>query len=231
MLQLLAIVILSSFPLLWAIIIIESPSPLPWRPSLYQPDGFRDECRSADKSSGCWLAKDSDSAGVTVDDYSGKEKLEAARSVAVDLDVEARLNRYINGQVCTPQQRQSTCACKGQGRNPDKDGYSLVLFNCFSGKKFDALRTELNRHSYDWVLGLLYYRADWEPAASSRKCMAGVPGVFWRSPAVLWGPSTHNPALVAGKPLILKNWPIFPMCMWKWGGSAPCGQAHVSRPN
>ena len=21
------------------------------------------------------------------------------------------------------------------------------------------------------------------------------------------------------------------MCMWKWGGSAPCGQAHVLRPN
>jgi hypothetical protein len=39
-------------------------------------------------------AKDGDSAGVTVDDYSGKEKLKAAGSVAVDLDVEARLNGY-----------------------------------------------------------------------------------------------------------------------------------------
>ena len=29
------------------------------------------------------------------------------------------------------------------------------------------------------------YRADWEPAATSGKCMAGVPGVFWRSPVVL----------------------------------------------
>ena len=57
--------------------------------------------------------------------------------------------------MCTPQQRQSTCARKG--KNPDKDGYSLVLFNCFSGKKFDALRTDLNRHSYDQVSGLLYY--------------------------------------------------------------------------
>ena len=37
------------------------------------------------------------------------------------------------------------------------------------------------------------YRADWEPATTSGKCMAGVPGVFWRSPAVFWGPSTHNP--------------------------------------
>ena len=34
-----------------------------------------------------------------------------------------------------------------------------------------------------------------------------------------------------GKPILLKNWPIFPICMWKWGGSAPSGQARVSRPN
>ena len=61
--------------------------------------------------------------------------------------------------------------------------------------------------------------------------MAGVPGVFWRCPAVLKGPSTHNPTLVLRKTLILKNWPIFPICMWKWGGSAPSGQARVSRPN
>ena len=40
------------------------------------------------------------------------------------------------------------------------------------------------------------YRADWEPATTSGKCMAGVPGVFWRSLAVLWGPTTHNSALV-----------------------------------
>ena len=53
------------------------------------------------------------------------------------------------------------------------------------------------------------YRADWEPEAPSGKSMAGVPGVFWRCPAVLQGPSTHNPTLVAGKTLILKNWPIY----------------------
>ena len=76
-----------------------------------------------------------------------------------------------------------------------------------------------------------HYRADWEPEAPSGKCMAGVPGVFCRFPVVLQGPSTHNPTWVAGKTLILKNWPISPMCMWKWGGSAPCGQARVSRPN
>ena len=75
------------------------------------------------------------------------------------------------------------------------------------------------------------YRADWEPAAPSGKCVAGVPRVFWRCRAVLQGPSTHNPTLVAGKTLILKNWPIFPLCMWKMGGSAPFGQARLSRPN
>ena len=75
------------------------------------------------------------------------------------------------------------------------------------------------------------YRADWEPAATSGKCMAGVPGALWRLLAVLQGPSTHNPTLVPGETLILKIWPIFPLCMWKWGGSAPSGQARVSRPN
>ena len=75
------------------------------------------------------------------------------------------------------------------------------------------------------------YRTDWEPAAASGKCMAGVPGVFWRCPAVLQGPSTHNPTWVLRTTLILKNWPIFSICMWKWGGSAPSGQARVSRPN
>ena len=51
------------------------------------------------------------------------------------------------------------------------------------------------------------YRADWEPAATSgRRAL----GVFWRCPAVLWGPSTPNPTQISWKPLILKNWPIFP---------------------
>ena len=48
----------------------------------------------------------------------------------------------------------------------------------------------------------LVYRADWEPEAPSGKCMAGV---FWRCPAALQGPSTHNPALVAGKPILQEN--------------------------
>ena len=77
----------------------------------------------------------------------------------------------------------------------------------------------------------MWDRADWAPEAPSGKSMAGVPGVFWRCLAVLQGPSTHNPAWVLRKTHTSKNWPIFPICMWKWGGSAPSGQARVSRPN
>ena len=66
-------------------------------------------------------------------------------------------------------------------------------------------------HAYQTaVLWPFEYRADWEPATTSGKSMAGVPGALWRLLAVLQGPSTHNPTLVAGKTLILKNWPIFP---------------------
>ena len=73
----------------------------------------------------------------------------------------------------------------------------------------------------------LAYRADWEPAAPSGKCMAGVPGVLWSSPAVSWGPPTLNPTLVARKTRTSKNWPIFPLCMCKRGESAPCGKARL----
>ena len=81
-------------------------------------------------------AKDSDSAGVSVADYSGKEKLKAAKSVTVDLDIEACLSRCQWAGVHTTVKVEHLCL---QGRNPDKDGYLLVLFNCLSGKKFDAL--------------------------------------------------------------------------------------------
>lgn len=68
------------------------------------------------------------------------------------------------------------------------------------------------------------YRADWEPAvAASGTCMAGVPGVLWRYPAVLWGPSTLTQHGHKGNPELRK-------CMWKWGESAPCGQARLWRP-
>ena len=64
------------------------------------------------------------------------------------------------------------------------------------------------------------YRADWEPEApSGRRAL----GVFWRCPAVLWGPSTPNPTQVSWKPLILKNWPIFSRVMWICGGFSPRG--------
>ena len=99
-------------------------------------------------------AKDGDSEGVTVDDYSGKAKLQAAKSAKVDLDVEARLNGFQWAGVHTTAKVEHLCP---QGKGPDKEGYSLVLFNCFSGKKFDALRSDLNKHSYDRVSGLLYY--------------------------------------------------------------------------
>ena len=59
-----------------------------------------------------------------------------------------------------------------------------------------------------------FYSADWKPAAASRRHTGRVLEVFWRCPAVLWGPSTPNPAWVLGKTLIFKNWPIFIICMW-----------------
>ena len=43
------------------------------------------------------------------------------------------------------------------------------------------------------------YKADWERAAASGNCMAGVPRVFWRCPAVLQGPSTHDLTWVGWK--------------------------------
>ena len=42
--------------------------------------------------------------------------------------------------------------------------------------------------------------------AGSRRAL----GVFWRCPAVSWGPSTPNPTQISWKTLILKNWLIFP---------------------
>ena len=74
------------------------------------------------------------------------------------------------------------------------------------------------------------YRADWEPAAPSGKCMSGPWGVLEVSSGI-GGPSTPIPTLTAGKTHTSKNWPIFPECMWKWGGSTPCGQACLRRPN
>ena len=54
-------------------------------------------------------AKDGGSEGVTVDDYSGKEKLKAAKSLTVDLDVEARLNRYQWAGVHTTAKAEHLC--------------------------------------------------------------------------------------------------------------------------
>jgi hypothetical protein len=68
-------------------------------------------------------AKDGDLAGVSMDDYSGKEKLKAAKSLAVDLDVEARLSGCQWAGVHTTAKVEHLCP---QGRNPDKDGYAFA---------------------------------------------------------------------------------------------------------
>ena len=92
---------------------------------------------------------DGDSNGI-----SGKAKLKAAKSLMPDLEVEGRLNGFHWAGVHTTVKVEDLCP---EGVGPDRDGYSLVLSNCFSGKQFDAFRTELNKYSYDRVSGLLYY--------------------------------------------------------------------------
>jgi len=92
---------------------------------------------------------DGDSNGI-----SGKAKLKAAKSLMPDLEVEGRLNGFHWAGVNTTVKVEDLCP---EGIGPDRDGYSLVLSNCFSGKQFDAFRTELNKYSYDRVSGLLYY--------------------------------------------------------------------------
>ena len=78
------------------------------------------------------------------------------------------------------------------------------------GRAHDNKRV-CSRHSHNSIPPTKFrgdqgrYRADWEPAATSGKCMAGVPGVFWRSLVVFWGLSAHNPALVPGKTHTSKN--------------------------
>ena len=92
--------------------------------------------------------------GDSTDDFSGKAKLKAAKSLMVDLDVEGRLNGFHWAGVHTTAKAEDLCP---EGMGPDRDGYSLVLSNCFGGKMFDTFRTELNKYSYDRVSGLLYY--------------------------------------------------------------------------
>ena len=92
---------------------------------------------------------DGDSNGI-----SGKAKLKAAKSLMPDLEVEGRLNGFHWAGVHTTVKVEDLCP---EGIGPDRDGYSLVLSNCFSGKQFDAFRTELNKYSYSRVSGLLYY--------------------------------------------------------------------------
>ena len=52
----------------------------------------------------------------------------------------------------------------------------------------------------------------------------------WSSLAVLWGPSTPNKRGLDENPHVMQNRPIFPICMWIYGGSAPYGQARSWQP-
>ena len=99
-------------------------------------------------------SKDGKSAGVSVLDYMGTEKLKAAKSLEVDLDIEARLDGYLWAGVHATLKREHLCP---KGKKADKLGFTLVLLNCFGGKKFDDLRKDLVKHSYERVSGLLYY--------------------------------------------------------------------------
>ena len=66
---------------------------------------------------------------------------------------------------------------------------------------------------------LPWYRADWEPtAASGRRALR----VSWGFSAGLWGPSTLSSTQVSWETLILKNWTVFPVCMWICNRLAPC---------
>ena len=80
------------------------------------------------------------------DGLTGKAKLRAAKSLAVDYEVEKYLHGFHWAGVHTTAKTEHLCP---KGMSPDKDGYSLVLSNCFGGKKFDGLRADLNKHSYD----------------------------------------------------------------------------------
>ena len=69
-------------------------------------------------------------------DYMGTEKLKAAKSLEVDLDIEARLDGYLWAGVHTTAKTEHLCP---KGKNADKLGFTQVLLNCFGGKKFDDL--------------------------------------------------------------------------------------------
>ena len=53
-----------------------------------------------------------------------------------------------------------------------------------------------------------------------------LPAVLHKSPQLvgtIYTQSNSGSTWVSWKTLILKNWPIFPVCMWICGGLAPCG--------
>ena len=94
-----------------------------------------------------------------------------------------------------PEKRVRFWFAKVASSNP---AWVLLVFethNFGTGRTYDLWQLH-SVTSLNLALPAVSYRVDWEPAATSGKCMAGVPGVFWRCSAVLWGPSIHNPTLV-----------------------------------
>ena len=72
--------------------------------------------------------KDGELAGVSVPDYMGSEKLKAAKSLEVDLDIKAHLDGYPWAGVHATAKMEHLCP---KGKNADKLGFTLVLLNCF----------------------------------------------------------------------------------------------------
>ena len=83
-----------------------------------------------------WLVNTRSGDGAPANNFLGKAKLALAQSLQMDSDVEAHLNRFHWAGVHTTAKTEYLCK---KGKGPDKDGYSLVLAICFSGKMFDSL--------------------------------------------------------------------------------------------
>ena len=82
--------------------------------------------------------------------------------------------------------------------------FLLSVTQLQSSRPKSVIRNRFVRHISPESNFLRSYRADWELAAPSRKCMAGVPAVSWRCPAVLWGPLHLTQLGFYGNPLFEK---------------------------
>ena len=128
--------------------------------------------------------------------YLGKERATAAIPAGVTRGTGCSIGSTL-GVWASPATRSSKAfwASRLQSVFKYQLYYRVKLHNRFLNNDFEDVADSSS------------YRADWEPAATSGR---RVLGVFWRCPAVLWGPSAPNPTQVSWKTLILKNWPIFP---------------------